>query len=314
MTLRYSWPGPSGLASTTDARKALAGLLAVNTAGQVRAGVVPAHYGALLSPRADMNVDIAAFNAVGVQFGGPVLFSNDGTIQLTDVLVSPTSGMNYYVIYAKQNEATSPGTDANNDTVRGAVVSTVSFALARSGLPEGAVEIGTVQVPPGVTATNASGVIVTTAAPCTAAAGAVVALRSQADQDAWTPADGSRAYRIDLGRYASRVAGAWLLEFTDTPLTEYTTFNSGGGWGKSDANGFDGVWYAVRGGMLVASGAVGKGSAWTPGDTILTFPAGLRPPKRWVGTGVECDTGGNLHPQSTTSGGVLTFDIKFPLA
>ncbi|AXA97579.1 hypothetical protein [Microbacterium sp. PM5] len=210
MTLQPSWPGVTGLTSTTAARKDLAGLIETDTTGTVRAGVFPAHLNALVSARADLNVDIAAFQAAAVQFGGPVLLSNDGTIQLPSPLVSPTSGTNYYVIYVKQNESTSPGTDASNTTIVGAALSTSSFAAARSSLPAGALELATVQMPANKTATNASGVTITQTFQYTSAEGGTVCVRNSAELAAWTPADGATAYQIDAGLTWSRRAGSWV--------------------------------------------------------------------------------------------------------
>jgi hypothetical protein len=209
MALGNSWPGPSGLTDTTEARKALAGIIAKNTAGVARAGVFPAHTGPLVTARTNMNIDIAAFTAAAVQFGGPVLLANDGVVQLPAVLVSPAAGFNYYVVFAKQNESTSPGTDADNNTRFGVVVSQVSFAAARATLPAGAVELSTIEMPSGKTATNQAGVIITPTHRFTAAEGGVVLVRNQAELDAWTPHDGSEAYRLDTGALKVRNAGAW---------------------------------------------------------------------------------------------------------
>lgn len=220
MALQPSWPGVTGLASTTAVRKDLAGLIETDTSGVARAGVFPAHLNALVTARSDMNVDIAAFQAAAVQFGGPVLISNDGTIQLPSVLVSPASGTNYYVVYVKQNESTSPGTDANNNVVAGVTLSTVSFAAARGALPTGALEFATVQMPSGKTATNASGVTITPTFQYTAAEGGVVLLRNQTEQDAWGPAEGAVAYRIDADWTLQRINGVWKVVGGVTPYAD----------------------------------------------------------------------------------------------
>lgn len=219
MTLRNSWPGVTTLATTTDGRKDLAALLARDTSGNARAGIVPAHANALVTSRGDMNVDIALFNGVAVQFGGPLLVCNDSTINLPSVLVSPLSGTNFYVVYAKWNESTSPGTDANNNTVIGTVLSTSSFATARAsgtrmdasgtGLPTGAVELATVEVPTGKTATNNAGVLFTPTFQYTAVANAPVWLRNSTEETAWSPAAGSLGYRMDTSSLRIRGASSW---------------------------------------------------------------------------------------------------------
>jgi hypothetical protein len=212
VALTYAWPGVTGLATTTHGRRNLAGLIAKDTSGNARAGIFPAHANALVSARGDMNVDIAAFTGVAVQFGGPILIANDGTSQLPSVLVSPGSGTNYYVIYAKQNESTSPGTDASTTVVFGAQLSTTSLAVARAALPTGALELGTVQMPTGKTATNNSGVVISATHQFTAGAGGVVWVRDSTELAAWSPADGSHAYRIDTAQSLRRVGGVWAPE------------------------------------------------------------------------------------------------------
>jgi len=220
MALSYSFPGPTGLATTTDGRKAIAGLIVQDASGNTRAGIFPTHTNPLVTATATMNVDIAVFEGAAVQFGGAILFSNDGVAQLPSVLVSPGAGTNYYVVYAKINESTSPGTDANNNRVLGTVLSTSSFATARAsgtrmdgsgtGLPTGAVELATVQMPTGKTATNQAGVTITPSFLYTAAAGGVVWVRNSTELAAWTPADGALAFQLDTLVHSRRVSGAWV--------------------------------------------------------------------------------------------------------
>lgn len=232
MTRTQSWPGVHLLATTTDARKAISGLIVKNTAGMPRSGVFPRHTSGLVTARADMNVDVGVFEAAAVQFGGTILFTNDGVAQLPSALVSPGAGItNYYVVYAKQNENTSPGTDANNNAILGTVLSTVSFAAARATLPTGAVELGTVEIPTGKTATNNAGVVITTTCQYTAAAGGVVWLQNATEATAWTPADGSVAWRVDLGVLFERKSGAWSRVTPQMKMGVYTYTTDGSGLG-----------------------------------------------------------------------------------
>jgi hypothetical protein len=222
MALTNSWPGVNAAATTTDARKDLAGLIETDSTGAARAGVFPSHTNALVSARTDMNLDIGIFQAAAVQFGGPVLLANDAVAQLPSPLVSPGAGTNFYVVYAKQNESTAPGTDANNNKVLGTVLSTTSFALARSGgtrmdasgtgLPTGAIELATVQMPTAKTATNQSGVVITQTYQFTAAEGGVVVVRNATELAAWTPADGALAYNLATQCRHRRVGGAWVRD------------------------------------------------------------------------------------------------------
>lgn len=277
MALTDSVPGVSGAADTTEFRKAMSGLVVTDTTGAPRAGIFPRHGGALLTSRTDMNVNIGAFEAAAYQFGGSILFTNDATAQLPSPLVSPLSGTNYYVVYAKINESTSPGTDPNNNRVLGTVLSTSSFTTARAsgtrmdgsgtGLPVGAVEIGTVEMPTGKTATNQSGVIISNTFLCTAAAGGVVRIRNQAEQDAYAIAPGNLVYRLDLKALFEYVDGTTpgLYHIGGRPVGIAISFAGGySASGTSPARLMD------QGGRLFFEGAVTSVST--------TFTAGVNTP------------------------------------
>lgn len=269
MALTNAWPGVDGQATTTDARKNLAGMVVRDSSGVARAGVFPTSTSALVTARADMNVDIAAHNAVAVQFGGPILLANDGVAQLPAVLVSPVSGTNYYVIYEKQNESTSPGTDASNTRVFGNVLSTTSFAAARGTLPAGAIELATAQIPSGVTATNAIGVTITPTFLYTATEGGTVLTRNQTELDAWTPHQGSRAYKLSDKRIYGRAvtgaspSGVWIPEraiFLARRQSSQTLAVAG--------------WHGI--GAAFGSADINDLGTWTPaGGTLQVTQAGI---------------------------------------
>ncbi|GLU88960.1 hypothetical protein [Agromyces sp. NBRC 114283] len=226
MAQTYSYPGPTGLTTTTDARKNFAGLIATSTGGVARAGIFPSHANALVTSRSDLNVNIAAFTGCAVQFGGPILLANDGTVQLPSPLVSPVSGTNYYVVYVKQNESASPGTDGNTNRILGTTLSTSSLTAARALLPTGALELATVEMPTGKTATNQSGVVITQTHQYTATQGAVVWLRNATEQGAWSPADGSVAFRLDTQTMMLRSGGSWGLVNTGLNLITASSFSA----------------------------------------------------------------------------------------
>lgn len=223
MTLTNSWPGVGNAATTTDARKNLAGLIETDASGVVRTGIFASSVSALVTARADLNVDIQAFQGVANQFGGPVLLANDGVIQLPSALVSPASGTNYYVVYAKQNESTAPGTDANNNRIVGVTLSTASVAAARGFLPQGAIELASVTLPSGKTATNQSGVTISATYQITAAEGGTVLVRNAADLSGWAPADGATAYQLDTQTFYVRRAGYWVAGSPSIDVVAGTT-------------------------------------------------------------------------------------------
>lgn len=286
MTLRNSWPGPTGVTSTTDARIVLAGLVEGNTSGVARAGVFPTNLSPIVTARSDMNVNIAAFQGLAVQFGGPILIANDGTMQLPAVLISPASGTNYYVVYSKQNEQTAPGTDANNLPLLGAALSTVSFAAARGTLPTGALELATVQVPAGVAATNAVGVTITQTAQFTVAEGGVLPVRNSTELSTWAPADGSLAAQIDTGVLWVRQSGAWVAAST---ITSGNITTIGTNWAATGTSPSPYQPRCVRQGNIVTMyGGVTSAAGFSPAN-ILTVPSPFAPPTtsiRPIGTTV----------------------------
>lgn len=277
MALTNSWPGVNGAATTTDARKALAGLIETDAAGAVRSGVFPSSTSAIVTARADMNVDIAVFQGVANQFGGPILIANDGVAQLPSVLVSPGAGTNYYVVYAKQNESTAPGTDASNTKVFGAQLSTTSFAAARAALPTGALELATVQMPTGKTATNNAGVTITQTFQYTAAEGGVVWLRNSTEQAAWTPADGSLGWRMDTSQLVVYMANAttpgWYA-IGGKPTLDVVTFT-----GIYSAGSPTPRVVSLNGRVSLDGFVAGTSGAYTAGSsyTLGTIPSTLAP-------------------------------------
>lgn len=208
MTALPGWPAVSGAATFQHIRRALAGQVVRSAAGVLRKGILPTHTGPLVTGTETMNVAVAPFVAV-LDRNGAIFLANDGTV---NVLLSsaPASGSRWSVVYVKQQEMDAPFSDPENGPVIDKVESTSSAAAARANLPDGALELALVKVDAGSATTDAVGVTISQTAPFTAMTGGSVPLRSQAEQDAWAPHDGSTAYRIDTGARLSRVAGAWV--------------------------------------------------------------------------------------------------------
>lgn len=214
MTLRITVPGPTGLATTVDARLDFAGLVVHHADGTPRAGLFPTHDGAIGASRSDMGVDIRRFAGALVRDGGVLLVANDGTATV-ELPAAPGAGLSRIdVVYAKQNEADYPGsTDPDNDAIFG-----VASGTATGGVPsmpdlsaiEGALPLVAVRVPSGVTATNASGVTITDVYPYTASPSGVVLVRNADELDAYDALDGLLANRLDSSDLWRRVNGAWV--------------------------------------------------------------------------------------------------------
>lgn len=207
MTALPGWPAVSGAATFQHIRRALAGQVARSSAGVLRTGIFPAATSALVTGTATMNVAVGPFVAV-LDRNGAVFLANDGS---ATVLLSsaPGSGSRWSVVYVKQRESEAPFSDGADGPVIDKVESTTSEAAARALLPAGALELAVVQVNAGAANTNAVGVTITQTALYTAMSGGTVFVRNSTELTAWTPADGSRAYRIDNGLDYERAGGAW---------------------------------------------------------------------------------------------------------
>lgn len=245
MTARPGWPAVSGAATFQDIRRALAGQVVKTTAGVLRKGLLPIGTGALLAGTATMNVAVAAFVAV-LDRNGAIFLANDGTV---NVLLSsaPASGSRWSVVYVKQRETEAPFSDGVAGPIIDKVESTTSEAAARALLPAGALELGLVKVDAGAANTNAVGVTITETVPYTAMEGGTVLLRSQVEQDAWTPHDGSLAFRIDEGVHLRRTGGAWVP--TSGPFIDLIGGSSISSSGSSNVA----VWSAPGTGQSVAT-------------------------------------------------------------
>lgn len=208
MTALPGWPAVSGAATFQHIRRALAGQVVKNTAGVLRKGILPINTTALVTGTATMNVAVGGFVAV-LDRNGAIFLANDGAV---NVLLSsaPASGSRWSVVYVKQRETEAPFSDSVAGPIIDKVESTTSEAAARALLPAGALELAVVQVNAGSSATNAVGVTITQTYPYTAMEGGSVLLRSQAEQDAWTPHDGSTVFRLDSEISYVRDSGEWV--------------------------------------------------------------------------------------------------------
>jgi hypothetical protein len=213
MTLRPPFPSNSGAATFQDIRLALAGLVARDSTGKIRTGVLPYTTADLVTKGTGWNVAIAA-HVLAVDRNGLVLLPNDGTINVT-ISSAPSSGSRWSIIYEKQREMESPFSDTAWGPIADKVESTSSETAARTALAliPGAVELAVVKVDAGAASiVAASGVTLTQTSKYTAAEGGVVLVRNATELAAWTPADGATAYRIDEQRAYVRRSGAWVRE------------------------------------------------------------------------------------------------------
>jgi hypothetical protein len=186
--------------SPTDARLALSGLMAPDSGGvAVRAG---AFYGPSVfnvTGMAAMSYSVAGGVAVVTRGAsvGPYVGANDGATTVPTT-AAPGSGSRYDLIYIKLPDVEQG--DADSNAVFGVVQGTAggSPTIPTGSLPTGAVAIATALVPSGTTQTD-TGVTINKIIRYTAARGAPIVVRNQAERDELTQYAGLVAHRLDTG-------------------------------------------------------------------------------------------------------------------
>lgn len=200
----------AGVVTPLDHKLANAGLVAKASATTIRAGLFWPGTATIVSGKANMSYDVAAFSGVtqrsasaGAVFGG-----NDGTLNIaTDVtgaaLVAPGSNSRYHLVFWWHREYSIDGTDSN--PVIGVLQGTAAASPTVPSLASypGAVELARILVPAGVTATN-SGTTITQKAPFTCMDGGRIPFRNTTERDSGTYLEGQLGWLIDtdlLQRY-----------------------------------------------------------------------------------------------------------------
>lgn len=289
MSLRKGLPVKLGATDANDTRYDFRNLVVCNTFGAPWSGVTSPVGEDLLVATATMNVQVKVFNAIAERDGGAVLLSNDG---VTNVLLdnAPSSQSRLDVVWAKQNDSsnTVASADADDLPVFGVLKGEPDASPVRNpaGLPDGAVEIGTVLVPSTATATNSSGVVITTTCRFTCAPGGTVPFRTLSDMNAWST--GSDFGSPQLGQHAH--------VFDDST----TAYNADYVWDGSNWSGgwtsYTPVWTAAGGSTSLGAGALtgkyrivgqdiifrvyfklGTGSSQGTGDWRFSLPATASP-------------------------------------
>jgi hypothetical protein len=273
MPMVRSFPGPTAVTTTTDGRKDLAGLVYRNTAGTPRVGLFPRTTATVFcAKRADMKLDVLAFEGVAVQYGGAVFIANDGTDQVT-IQPAPVSNSRIDVIYAKQNESAAPGTDADNTAFLGVVTGTASASPVKPAIPTGAVELATLLVPAGAVNTNSAGVVLTGTHQWTTTTGGLL----------WTRDATERAALVNVvaGQHALQVSDRteWVFDGTNWATTgpQRTVIvptGMGAGWSIGTATT---PRIVMVGTLVTIEVQMTKSGTAAAGDIIFTLPVGWRP-------------------------------------
>lgn len=292
--------------SAQEARLADAGLITAQgpTLLDVRTGVLIGPGAAALvtgtASTAPMQYAIAPHQWVTSRGAaqGPYRGSLDA-VQLVDTTAAPGSGSRIDLIYEKQGDSTPgvPTPDATTAPIYGVVQGqATSGTPAKPALPVGAIEVASVRVDAGATRTDGAGITISQTARLTAARGAPIPVRSQADRDALTAYDGMSVKRLDAGGAEEhRIDGTWWRVsvgglFSDAPASYGAAFEPYGATplrAHRDQNGMVtldglirnpvevtnlvGTWFTLPTAYRPAVGAPRVGLAYIEGGAIAAY-------------------------------------------
>ncbi|WP_295851165.1 hypothetical protein [uncultured Microbacterium sp.] len=201
---------PTGLPLSAR-RRIQAGMVVATAAGVPRTGVLSASVGPLVTGTTDptMTYRIAPFvgassrDSIGVEF-----VANDAS-DVAQSAVAPSANSRIDVIWFRSPFPSLTDPSGQNSPVFGVTRGTPDANPQKpTNVPPGAEELATAVVTSSDLTTQT--VVITNTFRWTAMAGGVVSLRSQAEMTAWTPANGAKAFRLDLGVEFTRVAGSWV--------------------------------------------------------------------------------------------------------
>lgn len=170
-----------------DARLMDMAQIVCNADGSPRTGIMGAATPSAVGTLGTMNVAIFA-NEYVVSKGkadGVVVLTNDGTVNVA-IAAAPGSNSRIDVIYVKHNDNTTG--DANSLPIFGAVTGTAAASPTKPALPTGALELATLRVYTGTSATNGGSNTLTQTAAFTASRGGTVPFRTKAELVGWTTA------------------------------------------------------------------------------------------------------------------------------
>lgn len=175
-------------AATTplDARLMNMASIVSHSTGEPRVGVIGTGPTALVTTTGTMNVavGIAEFATSKGKADGVAIFANDGAVNVP-IAAAPVSNSRIDVIWVKHNDDTTG--DANALPIFGVTAGTAAASPTKPAISvTGALELATLRIYSGTTATNGGTNLLTNTYDMTAARGGSVPFRTKADLDAWT--------------------------------------------------------------------------------------------------------------------------------
>jgi hypothetical protein len=271
-----------------DARLMDMAKFVANADGSPRTGVLGGANASIVSTTATMFVAIAAAEFVTSKgkADGVAVFTNDGVVNVP-ITTAPASNSRIDVIYVKHNDDTTG--DANATPIFAVAAGIAAASPGKPAIPTGALELATLRVYSGTTATNGGANLLTNTYQMTAARGGRVPFRTKADLDLWTTAaEGQDVNVIANARLYARNAGAWVLIFGALAVGVLgLDSNMTASWTRLTKD---------SDGMVDVSGTVIRtnGTTFVASRVVCVLPVGFRPTEDAVGQALTFGSGTNM--------------------
>lgn len=235
MTLTKAIPILNAAPVPLDGRRADMATVVANADGSPRTGVLGSN-ASIVTTTATLNLAVAAAEFVTSKgkADGVSIFTNDGTVNVP-VGAAPASNSRIDVLWVKQNDNTTG--DADSLPTFGVTAGTAAASPSKPAIPTGALELATLRIYSGTTATNGGSNVLTNTYQMTAMRGGVVLFRTKVDLDLWTTApSGQQAYCEDSNGLYERVDGTWqpvlIPSVSWTPVWENVIIGAGTNFGE----------------------------------------------------------------------------------
>lgn len=262
-----------GVVTPTMHKLAQSGLIAKSPAAfnQTRPGLFYNGVTDIVTGTANMSYNVAGFTAAlsrGAS-AGTVLLANDGTVNVATT-AAPGSNSRIDIVYVWQREFSLDGTDSN--PVIGVAQGTAAASPVAPSLAAfpGALELGRIVVPAGVTATT-TGTTITQTAPFTTTDGGIVSFRSNTERDAATLLPGQASYVTGTGEH-HLFSGGQHRQIVTAVAWQTPTLSTG----ITVTGGYLAPRYRIVSGAVEISVPGLDGSAGS-GFALFVLPVGYRP-------------------------------------
>lgn len=200
-------------------RIVIAGLVAENAPGVPRSGLLGPSTSNIVKPRANMSYDILPCNAIIARSQDEGVYTPSLTgITNEPTIAAPSAGSRWDLVWIKQNDPEKGDTDGGNPpkqintATTGVTVGDAAASPTRpeNRVPAGALILSEHRIFAGTTATNQSPNTSTQRWRYTAARGAPIPVRNQAELSEVQPYTGMRSERLDLGLQCSWDGARWV--------------------------------------------------------------------------------------------------------